>query len=83
MPEQPREFLPSYSFINSELEIIAADFADIAVNTELKITLEEARQAHLHLSVILRQYILAARAAKHAAAAELPPSTPPPTLSES
>ena len=56
-----REFLPTYEFINKELEIIAADLADIAVNTDTKITFEEAQKAHLHLNVILRHYVLAAR----------------------
>ncbi|DBB06834.1 TPA: hypothetical protein ACH3X3_009494 [Trebouxia sp. C0006] len=79
MPEQPREFLYTYRFINKELEIIASDLADIAVNTNTKSTFEEAQQAHLHLNVILRHYILAARAAGHATTAELPASTPPPT----
>ena len=83
MPEPAREFLPSYRFCNKELEIIAADLADIAITTDTKITFEEAQQAHLHLNVILRHYILAARATGHAAAAELPPSTPPPAPSES
>ena len=83
MPEPAREFLPSYKFCNKELEIIAADLADIAVTTDTKITFEEARQAHLHLNVILRHYILAARAAGHAAVAKLLASTPPPTPSES
>ena len=79
MPTPPREFLPTYNFINSELEIIACNLADIVVNTDFKITFKGAQKAHLHLIVILRHYIVAARAA----AAELPPSTPPPTPSES
>ncbi|DBA97793.1 TPA: hypothetical protein ACH3X3_012665 [Trebouxia sp. C0006] len=79
MPEPAREFLPSYKFINTELEIIAADLRDLAVNTNTKITFEEAQQAHLHLNAIFRHFILAARAAGHAAATELPDSTPPPT----
>ena len=54
MPDAAREFLPTYSFCNKELEIIASDLADIAVNTCTKITFEEAQQAHLHLNVILR-----------------------------
>lgn len=83
MPEPAREFLPSYRFCNKELEITAADLTDIAVTTDTKITFEEAQQAHLHLNVILRHYILAARAAGHAAAAELPASTLPPTPSRS
>lgn len=62
MPEPPRDFLPTYRFINTELDIIASDLADLAVNTDTKITFEEARQAHLYLNVILRHYILAARA---------------------
>ena len=44
MPAAAGEFLPNYRFINSELETIAANLADIAVNTDLKITFEEARQ---------------------------------------
>ena len=83
MPTPAREFWPSYSFCNKELEIIAFDLADIAISTDTKITFEEARQAHLHLNVILRHFILAARAAGFAAAAELPPATPPPSPSES
>ena len=73
MPESAREFLPSYRFCNKELEIIASDLADIAVNSDTKIPFEEAQQARLHLNVILRHYILAARAAGHAAAASYPP----------
>ena len=68
MPTPPREFLPTYKFLGSELAIIASDLADIAISTDTKITYQEAQQAHLHLNVILRHYVLAARAAGHAAA---------------
>ncbi|KAL0027952.1 hypothetical protein WJX79_005527 [Trebouxia sp. C0005] len=77
MPERLRKSLPDHNFVNSEAEILASDLADIAVNTDQKITFQQAQQAHLHLNVILRHFILAARAAGHAA--ELSPSTPPPT----
>ena len=83
MNPTPKEFFPNYNFINSELEILASYLADIAINTNQKITLEQAQQAHLQLNIILRHFILAARAAGHATSAELPPSTPPPSPSES
>ena len=76
MKSTPRELLPSYNFVNSELEILASGLADIAINTNQKITLEQAQQVHLQLNIILRHFILAARAAGHATSVELPPSTP-------
>ena len=63
MPAAAREFLPNYNFVNSELEILASDLADNTINTNQNITFEQAQQAHLHLNVILRHFILAARAA--------------------
>ena len=83
MPAAARKFLPSYSFCNKELEFIASDLVDITIITDTKVTYEEARQAHLHLNVILKHFVLATRAAGFAAAAEVPPSTPPPSPGES
>ena len=41
MPEQPKQFLPTYKFINTKLEITASNLADTAVNADTKITCKE------------------------------------------
>ena len=70
------EFIPTYTFVNKELEILAADLQDLATQTDQQITLEEAEAAHLHLNQILRQFILAARVAGFKTPDHVP-STPP------
>ena len=50
MPEPVREFLHSYGFCNKALEVIALNVADIAVNTDTKITFEEAKRTFISTS---------------------------------
>ena len=57
------EFVPTYQFFNTELNIITEELEEIATRTDHKITLEEAAAAHNYLNKILRHYVLAARSA--------------------
>lgn len=52
--------------------LIAEDLKDMTTDANFKVTLEAAEEAQRHPDVILRQFVLAARASGHATSAKLP-----------